>query len=109
MTTPDINNLNTTFSFEHESQHLSFKVGEGDIPLVEIKNKYASAVISLQGAHVLSWVPKDNDDVIWLSEDATFAIGKSVRGGIPICWPWFGAHVSDTTFPAHGFSRTVLW
>ena len=109
MTIPSIKELNKNFSFNNENNHLSFKMGEGDIPLVEIASEQASAIISLQGAHVLSWVPKDNNDVIWLSKDATFALGKSVRGGIPICWPWFGAHDSDTTFPAHGFARTVLW
>jgi D-hexose-6-phosphate mutarotase len=109
MMIPNIKDLNKNFSIDNESNGLSFKIGEGDIPLVEIANEQASAIISLQGAHVLSWVPKDDDDVIWLSEDATFAMGKSVRGGIPVCWPWFGAHDSDTTFPAHGFARTVLW
>lgn len=108
MTMPDINDLNKNFSID-ANQYLSFKLGEGGIPRVEIGNDYASAVISLQGAHVLSWTPKGEEDVIWLSDDATFSMGKSVRGGVPICWPWFGAHDSDTTFPAHGFARTILW
>jgi len=104
----DINDLNKNFSID-SNQHLKFKMGDGGIPLVEIENEFATAVISLQGAHVLSWIPKGEVDVIWLSTDATFAMGKSVRGGVPICWPWFGAHESDTHFPAHGFARTVLW
>jgi len=105
---PDIKDLNKNFSID-SIQHLNFKMGDGGIPLVEIENEFATAVISLQGAHVLSWVPKGEADVIWLSTDAKFALGKSVRGGVPICWPWFGAHESDTNFPAHGFARTVLW
>ena len=108
MNTPDINDLNKSFSID-SNQHLNFEMGDGGIPLVEIENEFATAVISLQGAHVLSWVPKGEADVIWLSTDATFAMGKSVRGGIPLCWPWFGAHESNTNFPAHGFARTVLW
>jgi glucose-6-phosphate 1-epimerase len=104
-----VENLNNTFSLSDDNSSLRFKVGEGNIPVVEIKNNQANAVISLQGAHVLSWKPVDNNEVIWLSTDATFAMGKSVRGGIPICWPWFGAHESDSSFPAHGFARTVLW
>ncbi|MCW8900988.1 MAG: D-hexose-6-phosphate mutarotase [Gammaproteobacteria bacterium] len=108
MTMPDINDLNKNFSI-NSHQQLSFKLGEGGIPNVEIVNDYASALISLQGAHVLSWKPKGEEDVIWLSSDATFAMGKSVRGGVPICWPWFGAHESVASFPAHGFARTVLW
>lgn len=109
MKIPNIDNLAKNFSFQTESNRLSFKAGEGDIPLIKIVNEQASATISLQGAHVLSWIAKGDDDVIWLSEDATFAMGKSVRGGIPVCWPWFGAHNNDMTFPAHGFARTVLW
>ena len=104
-----IKDLNTNFSFTEGDNSLQFNMGEGNIPVVEIKNEFASAVISLQGAHILSWKPVNQDDVIWLSTDAKFAMGKSVRGGIPICWPWFGPHESNSSFPAHGFARTVLW
>jgi len=106
---PTIEDLNKNFSFQNENNYLIFKSGQGDIPVVEIKNNQASATISLQGAHVLSWKPRDQDDVIWLSNDAIFAAGKSIRGGVPICWPWFGAHENNDSFPAHGFARTVLW
>ena len=109
MKTMTVENLNKDFSLENENNSLNFKIGKGEIPVVEIKNNHASAIISLQGAHILSWTPAKNTEVIWLSDDATFALGKSVRGGIPICWPWFGAHESNSSFPAHGFARTVLW
>lgn len=109
MKTSTIEELNKDFSIDDGKSNLRFKTGEGNIPVVEIQNAQANATISLQGAHILSWKPHSSDEVIWLSEDATFASGKSIRGGIPICWPWFGAHVSDTTYPAHGFARTVLW
>jgi D-hexose-6-phosphate mutarotase len=109
MKTPTIAQLNKTFALQEGGNSLRFKAGGGDIPLVEIVNAEASASISLQGAHVLSWIPKGEAEVIWVSADAGFAPGKSVRGGIPICWPWFGAHASNDTFPAHGFARTVLW
>lgn len=105
----DIQQLNNEFSLEVGNNKLHFKTGEGGIPVVEIQNDQASALISLQGAHLLSWIPKGEEEVIWLSEDAKFAAGKSVRGGIPICWPWFGAHASNENFPAHGFARTVNW
>ena len=109
MKKPEIEFLNNTFSFQNENHSLVFKIGKGDIPLVEIRNEEASATISLQGAHVLSWRPEGEEEVIWLSEEATFASGKSVRGGIPVCWPWFGAHETNASYPAHGFARTVLW
>ena len=109
MNASDIEQLNKDFSFANEYHHLIFKLGEGGIPLIETTNDQSSATISLQGAHLLSWVPTGGDDVIWLSDDAKFAAGKSVRGGIPICWPWFGAHEDNAEYPAHGFARTVLW
>lgn len=109
MNIPNIEQLNTQFSFSSASQQLSFNMGEGGIPIVEIRNEQATATISLQGAHLLSWKPNNKEDVIWLSDDAKFVEGKSVRGGIPLCWPWFGAHHNDNSFPAHGFARTVYW
>lgn len=104
-----VENLNNEFSLSSGKSSLQFKTGKGGTPVVEIKNDQASVVISLQGAHVLSWKPIDHDEVIWLSSDAKYIMGKPVRGGIPICWPWFGAHESDSSFPSHGFARNVLW
>lgn len=105
----NLQQLNDKFAFNRDGNQLSIKVGAGGIPCIEVNNKYASAIISLQGAQVLSWIPSGQEDVIWLSEEASFAPGKSVRGGIPICWPWFGPHQSNPDFPAHGFARTSMW
>ncbi len=105
----NIDHLNNEFSLEVAGNNLHFKAGSGGLPLVEINNQHGRALISLQGAHLLSWIPAGEEEVIWLSEDATFAAGKSVRGGVPICWPWFGAHASNADFPAHGFARTTHW
>jgi glucose-6-phosphate 1-epimerase len=55
---------------------------------------------------VLTWQPAGQKPVIWMSEAAVFESGKSVRGGVPVCWPWFGAKEGQT---AHGFVRTRLW
>jgi len=104
-----IDKLNDEYAFVQGEDYLHFVNSTGDIPIVEIKNQYASAKISLQGAHILSWKPAGEDEVIWLSEDASYARGKSIRGGIPLCWPWFGAHETRADLPAHGFARTVLW
>ena len=101
--------ISKNFACKNVNNHICFLKGEGDIPIIDIKNKFGTAIISLQGAQVLSWIPEGEEEVIWLSEDAKFAPGKSVRGGIPICWPWFGAHESNPDFPAHGFARTTLW
>jgi len=109
MNTDDIENLNKKFDRDEFREQLCFKTGEGDMPILEIKNTHATAIISLQGAHLLSWIPAGEEEVIWLSEDAKFAAGKSIRGGIPICWPWFGAHADNPDYPAHGFARTTNW
>jgi D-hexose-6-phosphate mutarotase len=47
--------------------------------------------------------------VIWLSPQAVFSAGKAIRGGIPVCWPWFGDHPSEAGFPAHGYARNTAW
>lgn len=109
MNTLTIEQLNQDYSLKNSNGSLNFKVGEGDIPLVEIYCQHANALISLQGAHLMKWQPTGEDNVIWLSENASFAPGKSIRGGIPVCWPWFGAHESNDSYPAHGFARTEYW
>ncbi len=109
MNSTDIQILNEKFSLHEDNNSLHIKQGQGDIPLIEIKNIQASALISLQGAHLLSWIPAGEEEVIWLSQDAVYKNGKSIRGGIPLCWPWFGAHQSNPDYPAHGFVRTSMW
>lgn len=88
---------------------VSFVDHHSGIPQIVIQTDQASAKISLLGANLISWIPVGESEVIWLSDAASFAEGKSIRGGIPICWPWFGAHEKRDDFPAHGFTRTSLW
>jgi D-hexose-6-phosphate mutarotase len=57
----------------------------------------------------MSYQPAGHAPLIWLSKFAKFAPGKSIRGGVPLCWPWFGAHATDAKLPGHGFARTVPW
>ena len=109
MNTLELDKLNKDFSFADEDSSLNFELGKGNLAVVRIKNRQASACISLQGAHLLSWVPVDEDEVFWVSDKAIFSPAKPVRGGIPICWPWFGAHEDRSDYPAHGFARNELW
>ena len=75
-----------------------------------INNLHAEAKISLQGGHVTWWRPKaTKQDVLWLSTNARYEKGRSIRGGIPICWPWFGDHPTDGNFCIHGFARVIPW
>jgi glucose-6-phosphate 1-epimerase len=81
----------------------------GDV--VVVRSGGAEAVIAVRGAQVLSFVPADGDEVLWLSPVADLAGPGAVRGGIPVCWPWFGpADTSDgVARPAHGVARTARW
>ncbi|MDQ6987683.1 MAG: D-hexose-6-phosphate mutarotase [Mariprofundaceae bacterium] len=88
---------------------VNFASGKGEMPVVTIANADGEASIALQGAHVLGFQAKGQAPLIWMSEEATFAPGKSLRGGVPICWPWFGPHASDASLPGHGPARTVDW
>lgn len=77
--------------------------------VVEVRNQHAAASIALQGGHVMNWTPRNQQPVLWMSTDASLIPGKSIRGGVPVCWPWFGPHATDASFPAHGFARTIPW
>lgn len=79
------------------------------LEVVEIETAAATAVVALQGAQVLSFAPRGGGDWLWVSERARWAPGVALRGGIPLCFPWFGPHPSERTFPAHGFARTSTW
>jgi glucose-6-phosphate 1-epimerase len=81
---------------------------EGGIPLLVVDNEWARAVISLQGAQVLSYAPKGSADLLWLSPRARLSPGEPTRGGIPLCSPWF-ASGSGNQEPFHGFARTSRW
>jgi dihydroxy-acid dehydratase len=89
---------------------LGFRQGAGGLTYVDIDNHGGRATLCLQGAHVVSYRPKSQQaPVVWVSDAAKFAPGKSIRGGVPVCWPWFGAHDAESDYPAHGFARTVAW
>jgi D-hexose-6-phosphate mutarotase len=57
----------------------------------------------------MSFRPRDHEPVLWLSSNSHFKTGKAIRGGIPVCWPWFADHPTDPDKPAHGFVRTAVW
>ena len=63
----------------------------------------------LHGAHVTSWRPADHDEVLFLSTKSRWQEGHAIRGGVPICFPWFRAKADDPQAPAHGFVRTRMW
>ncbi len=83
--------------------------GQNGLTKAVIDNEFARCEVYLHGAHVTSFTPKGGDDLLWLSKTAIFDRAKAIRGGIPLCWPWFGAHPTDSTKAAHGFARVSLW
>lgn len=88
---------------------LAFEESPDGFVVANVTTRFATARIALQGAHVISYQPAGHAPLIWLSRLAKFAPGKSIRGGVPVCWPWFGAHATDAKLPGHGFARTVPW
>ena len=79
------------------------------LAFLDIVHPKASARIFLQGAQVTGFQAAGQPPLLWLSEEEDFQPNKAIRGGIPICWPWFGAHPFIVDAPAHGFARTSLW
>jgi glucose-6-phosphate 1-epimerase len=76
---------------------------------LNIKTACSKAKIYLQGAHLISFVVNEKKDIIWLSPQANFQAGVAIRGGVPICWPWFGKHSEQENLPQHGFARTSVF
>ncbi len=83
--------------------------GAGALPRLVVTTPAATAEVYLQGAQVTSWRPAGHDDVLWLSGTSRFAAGSAIRGGVPLCFPWFGAHATDPDAPSHGFARLSSW
>ena len=104
------NNLPITKKKFKLHNHVMLTCDENGLEYLEIDNPLASGKIALQGAHVINWQPKfQTQPVLWLSSNARYVQGRSIRGGVPICWPWFGAHPTDSTFCPHGFARVIPW
>lgn len=91
------------------SDILTFEQSKNGLISAVVHNTLASGRVYLHGAHVTHFQPKGQEPVVWLSEKSLFVPGKAIRGGVPICWPWFGDHPNDPEKPAHGFARTALW
>ena len=86
------------------------RVGERDgHALVVITTPACLAEIAVQGAQVLRWQPQGQRDVLWCAPLPPAGSGKAIRGGIPVCWPWFGPHATDPALPQHGLVRTLDW
>jgi glucose-6-phosphate 1-epimerase len=89
--------------------NVQFHSGKGGLKMIAVTNKQATATLALYGGHLLSYQPVGQKDILWMSEKSLFENGKAIRGGIPVCFPWFGPHPADKTKPQHGFARLQEW
>ncbi len=112
----DLAVLNSRFG---AAGRIVFRPGANDLPLVVLAAPNGACEVSLYGAHVLSYRPTGHAPVLFMSREAVFEPGKPIRGGIPVCWPWFGAAPAELqqqavengagALPQHGFARTTEW
>jgi glucose-6-phosphate 1-epimerase len=89
------------------------KTTSGHVDGLNISTPYCTAQVSLYGGQVLSYKPVEHRDILWVSNEALYQKGKAIRGGIPLCWPWFGANDKQNTIQEsvgnHGFARQLPW
>jgi glucose-6-phosphate 1-epimerase len=83
--------------------------GNGGLARVQITGAFGEGEIYLHGAHVTSWKPASHEEVLFVSTKSRWEEGQAIRGGIPICFPWFRAKQDNPHAPAHGLVRTKTW
>jgi len=91
------------------SRRITLETTPGGLQRLCVVNECAVATLYLQGAHMTSFRPHGQDDLLWVSDAETYRPGQAIRGGIPVCWPWFGPHPDGAPYPSHGLVRTELW
>ena len=102
-------------NFDELSQYeidgeLQFIEIEHGFVYAEINNARAHATVSTYSGQLLSYRPKDQqEDLLFVSDKAYYEAGKAIKGGIPVCWPWFGPDPENRGRPAHGFVRNRQW
>lgn len=92
------------------ADQLRFIEGKGGLPMIQVNTDKATALISIHAGQVLSFRPgNEAGDIMFLSEKAYYQNGKAIKGGAPICWPWFGPDPEGKGRPGHGFVRNRPW
>ena len=103
----DIESLNQQYAL---TDAVTFGRGPNNTVMISITTPQASAQICTYGAQVLSYKPTAASEyMLFLSPQSAYGDGKAIRGGVPICWPWFGDDPSGHGRPAHGFARNQVW
>ena len=83
--------------------------GKGGLPVLQIRTELAEADVYLHGAHVTHFRPAGQEPVLFVSSQSEFAASKTIRGGVPVCFPWFGPKKDNPMAPAHGIARMQSW
>jgi glucose-6-phosphate 1-epimerase len=83
--------------------------GNGGLPKVRITSPEVVGEMYLHGAHVTSWKPAGAEEALFVSSQSRWEDGRAIRGGVPVCFPWFGGKADDPEAPPHGFVRTKAW
>lgn len=102
----DIRDLARRFGIDNR---VAITEGAGGLVMVKVKTDLATAIISTYAGQVLSFRPRGHEDLMFLSDTAYYAPGKAIKGGMPVCWPWFGADPEGKGRAAHGFVRNRQW
>jgi glucose-6-phosphate 1-epimerase len=101
----NIEQLNADYGIANK---VKFVEGQGNFPLIKISNEYAEATISVYAGQVLFFKPVGQTEMMFVSSQAYYQTGKAIKGGTPICWPWFGPDPEGRR-ASHGFVRDRLW
>lgn len=93
------------------SPSINLQVDDNGFEFVVINHKNFDATFSLHGAHLIHFQIKQQAPLIYLSESTPYNHSKAIRGGVPICWPWFGntEESKSKNLPSHGFARISQW
>jgi D-hexose-6-phosphate mutarotase len=103
--------MQTNLALEKLQRHaiagrVEIVAGRGGLPLVKIKTPWSTAEMYLHGAHITHFQENGAPPLIFMSAKSYFAAAKGIRGGVPICFPWFGNRDGE---PSHGFARITEW
>lgn len=88
---------------------LTLGSGFEGFPLLRVRNEHGECDIYPYGAHIVGFRPRNGDELLWVSPYSTYEKGKPIRGGVPVCFPWFGPHWTKPELPLHGFARVREW
>jgi glucose-6-phosphate 1-epimerase len=106
--------MSSEILLENEFGYVELYTLSNDIKAIRFVHSSGEGSVSLYGGQVLTWQPKDQQPIFWLSKDSKYSTTAAIRGGIPICWPWFGGKVKSgegniEQVSNHGFARQSQW